>query len=305
MTSFGVALDFGSSLRSVAAQLERQAGILQYAEDAGFSMVAAGEVLAPTAFHLPNALEVLAAVALRTRVRLCTGIALLPAWDVEKLALDAAELDQLSGGRLTLGIGLGSAALRRSAGWPENHAGQTVDDYLAKLRSLWTDGSLAISPVQPGGPPIWVGGSIRRSARRAARLGQGWYAGINFRLSRLPVNVGWYHDALRSENTPVEHGQVVINRLVLAAESDSELAELSELYLAETLKAYAAGQDLASVTADVALVGTPEQIVAQAERYRAAGVTHIFCRLSLDAMPEDVVRRTITLLGREVIPHVT
>src|SRR5690242_18358984 len=105
--TFGVALDFGSKQRPLHAQLERQSALLSHCEAAGFQIVAAGESASPGAFHLPNALLVLASLAQRTRLRLCTGVALLPAYSPRRLALDAAELDQLSGGRLILGIGLG------------------------------------------------------------------------------------------------------------------------------------------------------------------------------------------------------
>src|SRR5438045_2562989 len=136
--TFGIALDFGSRMRPLRAQLERQSTLLEAAEAAGFEIVSAGESASPGAFHLPNALLVLAGLAQRTRLRLCTGIALLPAWPVWKLALDAAELDQLSGGRLILGIGLGSPALQSRGGWPGEAIGDMADETLECLRRLWT-----------------------------------------------------------------------------------------------------------------------------------------------------------------------
>ena len=74
--TLGIALDFGSKLRPLRAQLERQSALLDAAEAAGFEMVAAGESSSPGAFHLPNALLVLGTLAQRTRLRLCTGVAL-------------------------------------------------------------------------------------------------------------------------------------------------------------------------------------------------------------------------------------
>ena len=110
--TFGIALDFGSKLRPLRAQLERQSALLEPAEAAGFEIVAAGETARPAPFTCPTRCVALAALAQRTHMRLCTGIALLPAWPVWRLALDAAELDQLSGGRLILGVGLGTPALQ-------------------------------------------------------------------------------------------------------------------------------------------------------------------------------------------------
>lgn len=313
--TFGVALDFGSRLRALDAQLERQAGLLGVAEAAGFELVAAGETSSAGAFHLPDALQVLATLSLRTRLGLCTGIALLPAWEPWKLALDAAQLDQLSGGRFVLGVGIGTTALQAQAGWPAEATSQRIDDYLDALRALWSGASefhgdqlhitrgLPIRPTAPDGPTIWVGGQVRRAAVRAARVGQGWYGGVGFRLSQLPRTIGWYRAALAAHGKPVDQGRVIVNRVALAARTPAQAEELTESYLGGTLRGYAAGSSLQAAIDDVALLGTPDQVVAQVERYRDVGVTHLFARLSLDEMPIEVARQTIELFGSEIIPR--
>jgi alkanesulfonate monooxygenase SsuD/methylene tetrahydromethanopterin reductase-like flavin-dependent oxidoreductase (luciferase family) len=309
--TFGIALDFGSRMRPLRTQLERQSALLEAAEAAGFEIVAAGESGSPGAFHLPNALLVLAGLAQRTRLRLCTGIALLPAWPVWKLALDAAELDQLSGGRLVLGVGLGTPALQNRGGWPADAIGETADEILACLRRLWSgsseytgkhvtvSGKLPVLPLNNARVPIWVGGGIRRSAVRAARLGDGWYGGVNFRLSQLPRQTHAYRTALGGGD-----GTVAINRVTLLARTPAEVDDLAQRHLGSTLESYVRpGESLQQVSDDVALVGTPAKISAQLERYRAAGVSHVFARLSLDDFPPEVARGTIELLGSEVIPR--
>ncbi len=303
--TFGLALDFGSRLRPLHEQLERQAALLEVAEEAGFEIVAAGESSVGGSFHLPNALLVLAAIAQRTRMRLCTGILLLPAWPLARPALDTAELDQLSDGRLILGIGIGSAALQARAGWPADAVGDAVDESLQALRTLWAGGSeyagvhisvdaaVPILPAQGARLPIFVGGAIRRSARRAARLGDGWYGGVNYRLSAVPAQVQAYQDA-------GGEGAVVLNRLTHVSEVASEM----EGYVHGALAGYARpGERLEEVIDEVALVGTPDHVAAVLERYAAAGVTHVFTRLSLDETPPEAARRTVALLGREVIPR--
>jgi alkanesulfonate monooxygenase SsuD/methylene tetrahydromethanopterin reductase-like flavin-dependent oxidoreductase (luciferase family) len=304
--TFGIALDFGSKLRPLDEQLERQSALLEDAEAAGFEMVAAGESSAPGGFHLPNALLVLTTLVQRTRLGLCTGVALLPAWPVWRLALDTAQLDQLSGGRVTLGIGLGSPSLQQRAGWPAEAIAATADEYLQCLRQLWlgaaqfsgkhiaATGQLPIQPRNPNGVPIWVGGGIRRSAQRAARLGDGWYAGVSFSLSSIPRQVTAYREALGGRA-----GAVAVNRLTVVSTTDE-----AQQFVSGTLRSYAQqGQPLQEVMDDLALVGTPDQVAGQLERYVAAGVTHVFARLSLDEMPLEVARGTIELMGREVIPR--
>lgn len=312
--TFGIALDFGSTLRPLQAQLARQSALLEPAEAAGFDVVAAGETSSPGAFHLPNALLVLAALAQRTRMRLCTGILLLPAWPVWKLALDAAQLDQLSGGRVILGVGLGSAALRQRAGWPADAIGETVDEVLRCLRQLWSgasefdgahvqaSGALPVLPLNGERVPIWVGGAIRRSAVRGALLGDGWYGGVNYRLSDIPRQSATYRSAVAD----TVNGAVVVNRVTLVAPTQPEVAELFERHLRGALAGYGRpGESVEQVREQVALIGTPETVSALLERYAAAGVTHVFARLSLDDMPPDVARTTIELFGREIIPRFT
>jgi alkanesulfonate monooxygenase SsuD/methylene tetrahydromethanopterin reductase-like flavin-dependent oxidoreductase (luciferase family) len=306
--TFGVALDFGSQQRSLRAQLERQSALLHAAEAAGFEILAAGESSSGGSFHLPNALLALSAVTQLTTMRLCTGVALLPAWPVWKLAMDAAELDQLSDGRFILGVGLGSAALQARAGWPPQAVADIADETLHCLRHLWSGATrfegnhvrvTDALPILPrhGAIPLWVGGAIRRSASRAARLGDGWYGGVNYSLSELPRQTETYR-------TNGGSGAIVVNRVTLIAQNPSEVETLAEKYVNGTLQSYAgSGQTVQEVMDDVALVGTPQTVCAQLERYAAAGVTHLFARLSLDEIPPEVARATIELMGREVIPQ--
>jgi alkanesulfonate monooxygenase SsuD/methylene tetrahydromethanopterin reductase-like flavin-dependent oxidoreductase (luciferase family) len=244
-------------------------------------------------------------------MRLCTGITLLPAWPVWRLALDAAELDLLSGGRLILGVGLGSRPLQTSAGWPAEAIGETADETLQALRALWSGateysgaqvrvtGTLPLRPLRGEHLPIWVGGAIQRSAVRAAKLGQGWYAGVNFRLSDLPRQTGLYRQALGGSGATV-----AVNRVALVAERSGTVQERFEAYLAQGLAGYGRpGESVEQVLNEVALVGTPRQVATQLDKYAEAGVTHVFARLSLDEMPPEVARETIEVMGREVIPR--
>jgi alkanesulfonate monooxygenase SsuD/methylene tetrahydromethanopterin reductase-like flavin-dependent oxidoreductase (luciferase family) len=309
--SFGIALDFGSRLRPLREQLERQSGLLQPAEAAGFDLVAAGETSVPGAFHLPNALMVLASLAQRTTLRLCTGVLLLPAWPVWKLALDTAELDQLSGGRLVLGVGLGSASVHQRGGWPADAIGPTADETIEALRQLWAGvadytgthvsahGALPILPFRKDRVPIWVGGAVRRSAVRAARLGDAWYAGVSYRLSELAAQTDAYRAALPEGGAPT----VAINRIVLVARTPDESLELLERYAAGTLRSYVQpGESLQQVADDMVVIGTTDQIKTRLAQYAAAGATHVLARLSMDDTPPELALRTIELLGRDVLP---
>lgn len=139
---------------------------------------------------LPDPLIWMAYVAARTsRIRLATGILILPQHNAVHVAKQVATLDAMSNGRIILGIGVG---------WMEEEfrvlnadfasRGPRTDDAIAAMRKLWRD-----SPAEHHGPfvdfdplycnprpanrhvPIVVGGHSKAAARRAGRLGDGFF----------------------------------------------------------------------------------------------------------------------------------
>jgi probable F420-dependent oxidoreductase len=149
-----------------------------------------------------------AAAATRT-IRLATGVLLVPEHNPVTLAKQAASLDRLSGGRLSLGIGVGWSQEEFAAlGVPFERRGARTDEYVAAMRTLWRDDPASFSgefvkfadirvnpkPVRNGRIPIIVGGNSDAALRRAARSGDGWYgfnltdpAHVRERITRLRV----------------------------------------------------------------------------------------------------------------------
>ncbi len=143
-------------------------------------------------FDLPDPLVWLAFVASATeRIRLATGVMIVPQRNPLVLAKEVASLDALSGGRVTLGVGVGWLEEEFAAlGVPFADRGRRLDDYIEAMRALWTQGKASvhntytsfdncISRPQPanGTVPIVVGGHSKAAARRAARLGDGFFPG--------------------------------------------------------------------------------------------------------------------------------
>jgi probable F420-dependent oxidoreductase len=94
-----------------------------------------------------------------------------------------ATLDELSGGRVILGVGAGHVEAEFDVlGVPFHERGRLTDDAIDGVRAAWADefgwgdGGFGQQPRprQPGGPPIWVGGSSPAALRRAAERGDGW-----------------------------------------------------------------------------------------------------------------------------------
>ena len=191
---FGV--NFGS-----CADPEVQRRVVLAAEEVGFESVWTGEHVAlpiqgnpvPTPAETPflDSIGVLTRVAaLTTRLRLGTGILVLPHHNPVLLAKALATLDVLSGGRLIAGFGGGYAEAEfRAIGVDFHRRGAITDDSLRAIRALCTqeepahDGRFARfagirfepKPIQRPHPPIVVGGQAPAALARAAREGDGWY----------------------------------------------------------------------------------------------------------------------------------
>lgn len=140
---------------------------------------------------IPDPLIWLAYLAAATsRIKLATGVMILPQRNPLVLAKEVATLDVLSKGRVELGIGVGWLKEEFDAiGVPFNERGARTDEIVAALRAAWTqspathngkfhdftDVYVTPQPVQQGGVPIVVGGHTEIAARRAGRLGDGFF----------------------------------------------------------------------------------------------------------------------------------
>lgn len=323
----GVFLDLATESTTLGAHMATWRPLLERAQATGFASVWAGESYPRGGGgfqHAPDPLLVLAALSQVTRMRLGTGVLLLPVWDTLKLAYDTIVLDQLSDGRLELGVGLGAAPTWKQFGIDAATIGARVDEQIRALRALWAgdvsfegehvrfEGAIGPRPVQPGGPPIWVGGKIGRSAARAAELGDGYLAGTHFGLGLVRAQVERYRGRL--SETGRGPGRVAVNRIVVLAddpeqawaEGGASVERLLRMYAklrmfkgAEELSAAPAG-DLDAVrraAAGMCLVGTPESVAAELADYTALGIDQVQLRPAPGGMPAAVAARTIELAG--------
>lgn len=149
---------------------------LTCAEHTGIPASAAG--VRGTVYWDP--LATLSFLAARTRrIRLTTAVVVLPYHHPVALVKSYGTLDRLSGGRVILGVGVGSLTEEfELLGAPFEDRGASADRDIAKLRAAWgrpvVDG-FAIEPhATTTDLAVWVGGRTKRSLRRAIELGNGW-----------------------------------------------------------------------------------------------------------------------------------
>jgi probable F420-dependent oxidoreductase len=151
-----------------------------------------GKMQGSTTTAIPDSLTWLTWIgANTTSLLLATGILLVPERNPLVLAKAVATLDHLSNGRLVLGVGVGWLKEEFEAlGVPFERRGARTDEYLAAMRALWAGDNVSFDgeftrfanvtsrphPVD-GAVPIVVGGHTDAAARRAGRLGDGFFPG--------------------------------------------------------------------------------------------------------------------------------
>jgi probable F420-dependent oxidoreductase len=183
--------------------------ITQAAEEAGFESIwtvehvvvpdsyeslypysADGKMTADNSLAIPDPLIWLTYVAgVTKRIKLATGVLILPQRNPVVLAKTLASIDHLSGGRMLLGIGVGWLQEEFDAlGVPFTDRGPRTDDYVHAMRALWrAEGPASYNgpfarfdniwcrPRPAGDIPVIVGGQTKLAARRAGRLGDGYF----------------------------------------------------------------------------------------------------------------------------------
>lgn len=263
----------------------RRAGVL--AEELGFASVwVSDHVIVPNdnvanfgeAIYDPFVtLSVIAGAT--QRVQLGTTVLIVPYRNAIVTAKMVSSLDDLSDGRVVLGIGAGWLPVEsKMLGVPFGERGPMTDEYLRAMTILWTADAPAFDgkytsfrdlrffpkPVQQPHPPVWVGGHSRAARRRAVALGASWHP-IN-----LPV------DDLRA-------GMAEVEELARAAGRTNPpvLTLRNDIYLQLD-----SGRTKSPAHAGRAIHGPPDVVAEQLRELAAIGVEHLVLEFLADDLPE-------------------
>jgi probable F420-dependent oxidoreductase len=249
------------------------------AEELGYDSLWAGDHISYRNPILDVVVALSTFAAVTERIALGAGIVLLPLRHPSVVAKEFASLDYVSGGRVVLGVGVGGESAQDfdAVGVPVRERGARANEAMLALRSLFGDAPASFSgrffsferisieprPVQPGGPPLWVGGRSEAAIRRAATLGDGW----------IPIWVSPARFARGLESLPAH----VTPAVVLPA----HVGDKRRLY--EHLRARYAGDFTEHVVDRYCVAGTPEECAARIREYVDAGARHVvFNILELD-----------------------
>lgn len=304
---------------SVQDGLKEIMGQVALAEESGLDTILIGHhYLTRSQFLQP--LSVVAFLAARTsRIRLGFGVYLLPLLNPLAMAEEFATIDQLSAGRLILGLGSGYRSTEFKAfGIPFEQRFARLEEYVAVLRGLWSgepfthQGSfgelerarLFLQPYRKEGPPIWLGAFGPVGMRRAARLDCSWAVAPNGDVAEVAERMRSFAQALREAGRGFERDYPLLREGCLAATTEKAV-EAAKPYLAEQYESYRGWKHGATVEQMIqgqAVIGSPERVVARLKEYAAMGYTDVVMRLQWTGMPNRDVMESIRLLGREVIP---
>jgi probable F420-dependent oxidoreductase len=266
--------------------------LAERAETLGFDSVWVGDSLLARPRHDP--LTLLAAVAARTRqVELGTAVLLPVLRNPVVLAQQVATVDRIAEGRLILGVGIANdvpniRAEFEAAGVPfDKRVGRFVEG-LALMRALWSGqpvewsgrwtvkaGVLHPTPHRPGGPPIWVPGSVAVARQRVGRLYDGWFP-IGPQSSDYAAQLAEVRDAARvaGRDPAALTGAMYVT---LAIDDDSARAEARiNAYLAQYY-----GVPAALMRQRQACFGGPAAAAAAwLKGYADAGAGHLVLRFA-------------------------
>jgi alkanesulfonate monooxygenase SsuD/methylene tetrahydromethanopterin reductase-like flavin-dependent oxidoreductase (luciferase family) len=164
----------------------RPADILAWArkaEEAGFTSLGTIDRLVYRNYE--PLISLAAAAAVTERIRLMTTVLLAPLHNTAILAKQAATLDAISGGRLTLGLGVGARPDDfQAAQVPFEHRGTYFTHQVERMKRIWNGqpaeeglGLIGPSPAQKGGPEILLGGYTPQALKRVGRLADGYISG--------------------------------------------------------------------------------------------------------------------------------
>lgn len=258
-------------------------------------------------FPIIDSLTVLTGIAARTkRIKLGTGILVLPLRNAVALAKQLSSMDQLSGGRLVMGMASGWYKREFDAmGIPFEQRGKIMDENLDLIRRLWTEPSVtgeyvrykpskAVMYPKPAQErvPILIGGYVDRVLKRAATAGDGWltyfYTPEGFTKSWTKIR-NFAKEAGRDPDTLMNASQLPIYvGKSKAAVQDEMLDWLNKEW------DFPAQSDC---TRDSAIMGSVDECVAQLKEHQAVGVQKIIF------VPYKYRMDQIEIIAKEIVPR--
>ena len=258
-------------------------------------------------------------------LRLGTGIYLAYEHPVQ-LAETFATLDQLSGGRLILGLGAGYRQNEFDAMGMDRHTRVSrMFEGVELLKALWRGEEVqfrgryytvegercSILPAQRPRPPIWLGANGEKGVRRVARAADAWIAPPNVKTRWVKGHLEYFKDELEQQGIDLAGREYPLLRELYIGDSDaSAAAEVSD-YLRDEYAEYSVyGEEVeywrtmfGELLEKAFLIGSAETVAAKLADFAEAGFNHFIFRVSWKGMPFEQSLQTVERLAKEVAPR--
>ena len=273
-----------------------------------------------------------AAIQRTTRMRLGPLVFILPLYDPLRLIEEISMLDQMSGGRLELGIGRGTSPLE-AALFNSDHK-QSAPRYAEALEVIlkgltqktlnhegqfyrYKDVAIELSPLQQPHPPLWIGGHSVDGAARAARLG------ANYVTQDTAKGTRPYMDSYRAAWKEASPGKPLpklgLLRFIVVADTDAAAEKLARraypkwhaaydhLYkkngLVHERGAKTESFDVTFTEGVRGVYGSPAKVARElGQQAEIAGINYLVGQFSFGDLSETEVARSVALFGSEVMP---
>lgn len=252
-------------------------------------------------------------------VQLGVACLVLPCRNPIYAAKQTATLDHLTGGRLIVGVGLGSKASHSAGefevfGVPHNRRAPMTDEHIDAMKAIWTqdrasyqgeyvsfaDAEIFPKPLQRPHPPVWVGGWTDHAAARAGRRGEGWIPGW---LS--PAEMA--HGAEVARKAAEEAGRdpdgvtIAVEKLASIAPTRDAALERALPTIETSTTTYERDVHDLSFALDRHIIGSVDDVCRRVEQFVDAGVRHFELKLIYPSM--DVMLAQMELWAQEVMPR--
>ena len=230
-----------------------------------------------------------------TKVRLGVSVLVLPLHNPVRLAKVVSSVDQLTEGRLELGLGIGGVpAIYPKLNLTVDRRVRRFVEALDVMRALWTDDAptyegelfklegdpMQPKPAQQGGPPVWFGGRQPDALRRAVRHADGWMGAGSSTAAAFTEGVGLVKQYLEEEKRDPATFRIS-KRVYIAVDNDEARGERR---LREWFGQYYGNPDNAT---KVGVWGSPEHCAEQLEAMVDAGAEHLLLNMAFD-LPEQI-----------------
>jgi probable F420-dependent oxidoreductase len=308
-----------------------EAGLEQVvrSEELGYDWVNITEHHVTDDGYCPALMPVLAAMAVKTeRIGLSTGMLILPLHHPLRIAEEAAVVDVLSGGRLTLGVAAGYRRLEFDAlGSDYTRRGRRLEESIEVLVRAWSGepfsfGGETISfpevtvrprPLQRPHPRLWLGGVSEPALRRAVRHGSPCFPGATSTAGEAAERFARYRQLWLESGGRDEPG-LVLPRLAFVGDTLDDARRRALPAIAAMFDRYVAYGNPPEVREalsdwalldEYAIVGDEERCRAQVDRYAELGVTDLMLQFAMPTLEAAAARESMERFVAAVRPAPT